>query len=229
MRPPARPTIVRGLTSGVSVRSSRSRRCSCIRGSRSCSPRWRGILVDGEPRRERGDLEQDAPRLAEVDRGEVVAVAHVGDIGAGLPHPLLPGELLGVGRRPGDVMHRARPLAPGGLRRRVVAPVERAVVAEEVVTVSRVGKAERLGEEAILDGVVGPVGPGAVHPGDRVLGRDLRVAWSPRRALAAHGQQLVAQPVVVGELEAAGERGGGVAARDEAVGPEGERGLFADR
>ena len=43
-----------------------------------------GVLVDREAGGEGRDLEQDPARLAEVDRAEVVAVAHVGHVAAGV-------------------------------------------------------------------------------------------------------------------------------------------------
>ena len=61
-----------------------------MRGSRSCLAEVLGVLVDGEAGRQRGDLEQYAAWLAEVDRAEVVAVAHVGDVAAGVADTLLP-------------------------------------------------------------------------------------------------------------------------------------------
>src|SRR4051812_14890082 len=65
------------------------------------------VLVDGEAGREGRDLEEDAARLAEVDRPEVVAVLHRGDETAGVGSSPLPGELVVVLGRPGDVVHRA--------------------------------------------------------------------------------------------------------------------------
>src|SRR5437764_13475717 len=49
-----------------------------------------GVLVNREAGGSRRDLEQDALRLAEVDREEVVAVDHGRDLHGGLRHPSLP-------------------------------------------------------------------------------------------------------------------------------------------
>src|SRR3954447_4275214 len=93
-----------------------------------------GRLVDGEARRERRDLEEHAARLAEVDGGEVVAVADVGHVLAGGAGALLPREVVLVARGPGDVVHGARTEAPAAaLGRRVVGPVHMALVAVESV------------------------------------------------------------------------------------------------
>src|SRR3954447_26806466 len=82
-----------------------------------------GIFVDGEAGREGRDLEQDAARLAEVDRAEVVAVEDLRHIAAGLDDPAAPLPLLFVAGRPGDVVDGAR--ARNGIaHRRVVGPVE---------------------------------------------------------------------------------------------------------
>ena len=79
-------------------------------------------LVDGEARAERGDLEEDAARLAEVDRAEVEAVDHRGRLRAGRDRPLAPLLVLVHGRGPGDVVDAAgalqRALLAAALRRR---------------------------------------------------------------------------------------------------------------
>ena len=53
-----------------------------------------GGHVRRQARRQRRDLEQDPPRLAEVDRAEVVTVTHVADREAGLADPLQPAEVI---------------------------------------------------------------------------------------------------------------------------------------
>src|SRR5439155_13665491 len=75
------------------------------------------ILVDGESRTHRRDLEKHAARLAEVDRPEPVAVNHRRRVCAGLDHAIAPVKLLIVERSPGDVMDRAR-AGYAALRRR---------------------------------------------------------------------------------------------------------------
>ena len=64
-------------------------------------------LVGGEAGPERGDLEQDAARLAEVDRAEVEAVDDRGRPRAGLRDAVAPRLVLVQRRRPGDVVDRA--------------------------------------------------------------------------------------------------------------------------
>ena len=67
-----------------------------------------GVLVGGEAGSVGGDLEEDAARLAEVERLEVVAVDDVGDADAGRPYPVSPGAVLGIVRSAeSDVMDSA--------------------------------------------------------------------------------------------------------------------------
>src|SRR5690606_25781113 len=89
-------------------------------------------LVGGEAGADRGDLEQHPARLPEVDRIEVVAVLDVGDEPAGVGDAPLPGEVVGVGRRPGDVVDGAGAghAAVGGL---IEGPAHAAPVAVEAV------------------------------------------------------------------------------------------------
>src|SRR5207247_5998837 len=65
-------------------------------------------LVHVEPGANRGDREQDAARLAEVDRAEVEAVDHRRRMGSGLRDALLPGLVVVHRRGPRHVMHRPR-------------------------------------------------------------------------------------------------------------------------
>src|SRR4051794_6768909 len=112
----------------------------------------RGVLVDGEARAQRGDLEQHAARLAEVDRLEVVAIADVAHVAAGGGDPLLPREMVLVARAPSDVVDRARALRAARGRRRVVGPVEAAFGAlEHVLARTLGGEAERGGGDAPRD------------------------------------------------------------------------------
>src|SRR5207253_11406132 len=52
-----------------------------------------GRLVDGEARTVGGDLEQDATRLAEIDRFEIPAVDHRGHVAAGCQQRVSPPHL----------------------------------------------------------------------------------------------------------------------------------------
>ena len=63
-----------------------------------------------------GDLEQHAAGLAEVDRVEVVAVDDARGRDARAAQVLVPAGMLGDGRAPGDVVHRARALAAAARR-----------------------------------------------------------------------------------------------------------------
>ena len=136
-----------------------------------------GRLVYGEAGRRGGDLEQDALRLTEVDRVEVVAVDHGRDMHARGGDPLLPRHMVDIGRVPRDVMDGAGPLGPM-LARRLIGPVERAGRTGEAVGAGGVGggEAERLGQQPRV-GLERPadVGAGALDAGDRMLGRDLGV------------------------------------------------------
>src|SRR5205807_5046001 len=80
----------------------------------------RGRLVDRETRPDRRNLEQDAARLAEVDRLEVEAVDHRRRVRAGLDHPLAPILVCLRLAGPGDVVDGARALDAGFGRRFVV-------------------------------------------------------------------------------------------------------------
>ncbi len=170
-------SFVRGLTTGVSSFSSCGRRCSCCLGRRSASPRCSGVLVDREARRERRDLEQDPARLAEVDRLEVVAVAHVAHAQR-RPRPRAPATRGGP-RHARPTRCGARCPAPssralGG--RRVVAPAEAAE--REVVAVRARSRAASVSTGC---GPLCAVRPRAHDAGDRERLRDLRM----HRALAA--------------------------------------------
>src|SRR6476660_1411285 len=77
--------------------------------------RW--IFVGREPRSKRGDLEQDAGRLAEVDRAEPEAVDDLRRLAAGCGDAVVPGLVVLHRRGPGDVMDGARPADAGHERR----------------------------------------------------------------------------------------------------------------
>src|ERR1700693_5711365 len=81
----------------------------------------RRILVGGEARAERRDLEQDAARLAEVDRAEPEAVDDRRRPAACFLDALAPRLLLLHPARPGDVVHRAGTGNPRLGRRLLVA------------------------------------------------------------------------------------------------------------
>ena len=82
-------------------------------------------LVGGEPGADGGDFEENAARLAEVDRLEVETVDDRGRMRSGLGHAGAPGLVLVHLRGPGDVMHGAGAGNPG-LGWRLVEAVGRA-------------------------------------------------------------------------------------------------------
>src|SRR5829696_5248728 len=164
-----------------------------------------GVLVGGEAGGERGDLEEHAARLAEVDRAEVVAVAHVGHRAARLADAPLPGQVVVVMGGPGDVVHRPGALAAVGLGRRVVGPVHVALLAVEAVLAgAEMREAQDLGEDPVLDRGEGRVGPGALDAEDRVLGGDLGMLRAQRRVAVGGDDELEGQAVGVGEAQRAG-------------------------
>ena len=93
--------------SGVSIGSIWARRCSNAGGRMSVSPRCAGSSSIAKPGPERRDLEQDAARLAEVDRAEPEAVDDLGRAAAGVGDAVAPRLLLLHRRRPRDVVHGA--------------------------------------------------------------------------------------------------------------------------
>jgi hypothetical protein len=84
-----------------------------------------GRLVGCETGAERRQLEQDAARLAEVDRLEPEAIDYLGRVRAGLQHPLAPLLMLVVLGRPRHVVDAAGTLQRA-LGRRLVVDVEAA-------------------------------------------------------------------------------------------------------
>src|SRR5947209_9395649 len=106
-------------------------------------------LVGCEAGPERGDLEQHARRLAEIDRLEVEPVDHGCWVQAGRGHALLPGLVLLDRRCPGDMVDGAG----AGDRGRL--PVDDALVEPAAVITARLPaaaprmvEAERLLEQA---------------------------------------------------------------------------------
>ncbi len=187
------------------------------------------VLVDGEPGRCGGDLEQDPLRLAEVDREEVVAVDDRRHRHSGPGGPLLPAGVVGVLGVPGDVVEGARS-RDAHLRRRVIAPVEVALFAgQPVLTVAEVGEAERLGQQPAV-GVKSPgdVGAGALDAEDGVIGRHLRVLGAQRRVAVVCDHELQAEPVVVSEAQRPLGPLALVSLRRQSAGPEVERVLGGD-
>ncbi len=104
----ARVQLSRGFGSGVRIGSTCARRCSKFGGRISVSPRCSMSSSVPKPGPERRDLEEDAARLAEVDRAKPEAVDHGRRPAAGLGDALPPRLVLVHRRRPGDVVDGAR-------------------------------------------------------------------------------------------------------------------------
>ena len=108
--------------------SSCARRCSKSGGSESVCPSVSSGSSAREPGPERRDLEEDAARLAEVDRAEVEAVDDRRRPAPDSATRALPRLVLVHRRRPGDVVDGARAPEPGsaGAGRSRSAPPRRA-------------------------------------------------------------------------------------------------------
>src|SRR6266581_7369544 len=131
-------------------------------------------LVGREAGPKRRDLEQDAARLAEVDRLEPEAVDDRRRVGARVGDPLAPGRVILDGRRPRDVMDCSRALHPA-LRGRSVVGVEGAaeVAAALPLVVAARLETERLLEEAAAAIRILGVRADRVESLQGELGRDL--------------------------------------------------------
>src|SRR6266511_1133740 len=102
------------------------------RGERQALAEVLERLVRREPRADRGDLEEDAARLSEVDRAEIEAVDDGSWGAAGFEHLLPPGLVLFLRRGPGDVVNR--PCTPDAAFAGLVVGVEgAALLAAELV------------------------------------------------------------------------------------------------
>src|SRR5207248_5740726 len=77
----------------------------------------RGILVRGEPRSEGGDLEEDAGRLAEVDRAEPEAVDDLRRVPTGVRDEVVPRLVVLHRRGPRDMVDGACAADAGRLGR----------------------------------------------------------------------------------------------------------------
>src|SRR3954453_2309941 len=119
---------LRALRRPVGARVGKRRQPGLDRLALRLELRWQDDLrpellerhVHREARAVVGDREQDAARLAEVDRVEVVAVDDAGGRDAHFRKMVLPARVLGDGRAPGDVVHGAGALAPAVERGGVV-------------------------------------------------------------------------------------------------------------
>src|SRR2546428_4596614 len=118
-----------------------------------------GILVPGEARAHRCDLEQHPARLAEIHRLEPVAVDDRRRAGAAGDHAIAPRHLLFIERGPGDVMHRTR------ARHAALARCRVEHVSTAALLVSRLprGGAGYLESERILQQIAARCGAGGVY------------------------------------------------------------------
>src|ERR1700730_6097694 len=142
----------------------------------------RGILVRGEARLCRCELEQHAARLAEVDGLEPETVDQLGRPGAGLQDALPDLQLvLLVPRAPGDMVDRsgAGDSGRGGGRVEHVAAAA-ALAARLPRALARGGETEGALEERTAALRVGGVGTHLLEALDRELLRDLRVLGGER-------------------------------------------------
>ena len=163
-----------------------------------------GVLVDGEPRTRRRQLEQHPARLAEVDAQEVLAVDDRRRAGADPAQVVAPRGVLIVAIAPGDVVHAARALKPGFGGRVVVAVRGRAVATlDRVLPGRREREAQGLGQQPVLPLPRGAVHPNPVKPLERVLGRDVVGSRRQRRVVRVHDRELQAEAFGVGEPQRA--------------------------
>ena len=158
--------------------------------------------VDREARAVVGDLEEDAARLAEVDRVEVVAVDDRRGVHAGALDALEPLRVLGDRRAQRDVVDRARALQPALVRRRVEAIARRG--ARRAAPSASV--AGRLGAEQALEQRAGRVGVEAVRADgvealERVLRGDLGMLGRQRLVGGRVDGELVTEALGVGEAQ----------------------------
>src|SRR5918998_4434362 len=187
------------------------------------------VLVGVEARPHRGQLEQHAARLAEVDRAEVEAVDHLGRAGAGARDALAPALLLVEPRGEGDVVDAAGALARRRLGRRVVDVGAAALAAADLPgPVLAAGEAERVAQQRSATLRVVRVRAHAREALQRVHARDIGRVGDQRGVRDVLDHQLVVQALGVGEEQA----GAGAHGLDPAAGqpllPEVERGRRAD-
>ena len=180
-------------------------------------------LVGREAGPDRGDLEEHAARLPEVDRLEVEAVDHRGRMRARFGHAPLPGLVLVHRRGPRDVVDGARARDPALGRRGVVGVVRAAFLAAGLPAVGAAFEAERLLEKRAAALGRRRVRTHRVEAVESQLRGNLGVLSDEGLVLGLDDSQLEAHPLGVGEAQAR------VVALDvdplgaEPVGPEVER------
>ena len=192
----------RGFSSGVRVASIWSRAGSNRGGSTSFSPRCPGVLVGGEARPQRRDLEQHAAGLAEVDRAEPEAVDHRRGPRAVLRHGAAPLLVVVHRRREGHVVHGARGRVAALGRRAVVGQPARALVAAQLPAPVGLGEAQALLQQVAAGLRVRRVGAHAVEALQRHLARHLRVVGDQRGVGGVADAQLVLESLGIREHQA---------------------------
>ena len=177
-------------------------------------------LVDGEAGADRGELEEHAARLAEVDRAEVEAIDHRRRSRAGADHPLAPGLVVLHGRRKGDVVDRAGALDAGLGRRAVVGVGGPAALTAHLPAVARPPEAERLLEQGLARLRLRRVRAHAVEPLERHLARNLDVLGDQRVVARLVYPELVLEALRVAEPKPAVDTLRCNVLATQAVGPE---------
>ena len=160
-------------------------------------------LVDREAWADRGDLEQDAARLAEVDRPEVEAVDDRRRVGAALGHALVPRLVSVLRGGPGDVVDGAGAGDAGFLRRLVVRVPGAALRAADLphgiaVRVERERLLEKLSARARIR-----VRAHAVEALQGKLARYLRMSGDERLVVCLDDRELQCKSLRIGEAEVA--------------------------
>ena len=189
--------------------STSSRRCSKSGGSESFSPRCSSGSSTVKPGPHRGDLEEHPAGLAEVDRLEVEAVDLRGRAGARGDRLLAPRHVLLDGRGPGDVVDGARALDATLLRRRVEDVEAAALGAARLPAVARSARTRAPPAGRSWSSGRRRVGAHRVEALQGELARDLGVVGDQRRVGHVGDEELVVEPLRVGEVEAVALAPGG--------------------
>src|SRR5439155_15972521 len=179
-------------------------------------------LVGGEARADRGDLEENAARLAEVDRAEVVAVDYGRRLRPRGGDALVPRGMLVQRGGPGDVVDRAGAGDPA-LGRLVVDVRGAAAIADLEAGLPARFEAERALQEApALLGVLRERAH-ALEALEGDLGGDLGVLGDQRFVVGLDHGELELEPLRIREAEAAVLAGGLGPLTVQALLPEVER------
>ena len=200
-----RPRRARVGQRGQASARSAARRCSKAGGRISASPRWSASSSIVKPGPERRDLEEDAARLAEVDRAEPEPVDHAARLPAGASHPR---RARRPARRCSRRTRRGAPSRPRGLRLRkrervvgVVAPPDGPANLPRAVTAR--DEAERPFEEARLASGSSANARTPSKPCSACSARNLGVTCDERGIRRRGDDELETEPLRVVEAEPA--------------------------